>query len=401
MTDADTHTYYDISIFNNDTSGDMPVQLKFTEQRSGGALVDNPSDYYLSIVRFEIDSPSLPIFIPQARLGTLNDLIYSFGIETISTSNAPTTRFKKRIQYTPINPNITEPNPSNENFSHKYYYISNVRQWLRMVNTCLQEVFDAMRASDSNGDDTLITTNSFASAKAPFFDYNSSSGLITLYTTTQFFDTPDTARLRLFWNTPVNTLFGGFDVSVAPIATSLLFDSTAPAEGVASVSHPSTYYQVNITNPNNKNTITFGSSSTAFIQSTQTYPSMPMCSPIQNIVFSTSGNLPVSNSQIGNPTIFKSDGDCATQGGADNISPILTDFIVPLIRGDEYKPKINYSPSEYRLLDMKGNAPLKSCDLQVYWKSKIDAKLHPFILGSQCGASCKIMFRRKQFNNIY
>ena len=205
----------------------------------------------------------------------------------------------------------------------------------------------------------------------------------------------------MFWNTPVNTLFGGFDVSVASITTSLLFDSTAPAEGVASVSHPSTYYQVNITNPNNKNTITFGSSSTAFIQSTQTYPSMPMCSPIQNIVFATSGNLPVSNSQIGNPTIFKSNGDCATQGGADNISPILTDFIVPLIRGDEYKPKINYSPSEYRLLDMKGNAPLKTCDLQVYWKSKVDAKLHPFVLGSQCGASCKIMFRKKQFNNIY
>ena len=62
MTD-DTHTYYDISIFNNDTSGDMPVQLKFTEQRSGGALVDNPSDYYLSIVRFEIDSPSVVAYL--------------------------------------------------------------------------------------------------------------------------------------------------------------------------------------------------------------------------------------------------------------------------------------------------------------------------------------------------
>ena len=59
MTD-DTHIYYDISIFNNDISGDMPVNLKFNEQRSGGALIENPQDYYLSIVRFEIDSPSLP-----------------------------------------------------------------------------------------------------------------------------------------------------------------------------------------------------------------------------------------------------------------------------------------------------------------------------------------------------
>jgi hypothetical protein len=44
MADSDTHTYYDIYIFNNDTSGDMPVSLKFSEQRSGGALIDNPQD---------------------------------------------------------------------------------------------------------------------------------------------------------------------------------------------------------------------------------------------------------------------------------------------------------------------------------------------------------------------
>ena len=138
---------------------------------------------------------------------------------------------------------------------------------------------------------------------------------VLLYTTTHYVDTAGTNRLRLFWNSPTNTIFGGFDVSTAPTATAVLFDNTSPAEGG---SHPSTFYQVNVTNPNNKKTITFGNSSTAFIQSTQTYPSMPMCSPIQNIVFATSGNLSVSNSQIGNPTIFKSDGDCATQGGADN-----------------------------------------------------------------------------------
>lgn len=38
-------------------------------------------------------------------------------------------------------------------------------------------------------------------------------------------------------------------------------------------------------------------------------------------------------------------------------------------------------------IDLKGNNPIKNCDLQVYWKSKIDSKLHPFVLGSQCGAS--------------
>ena len=82
MTD-DTHIYYDISIFNNDTSGDMPVNLAFTEQRSGGSLIENPQDYYFSIVRFELDTPDLPVFIPRNKAkGTanVNDLIFNIQI---------------------------------------------------------------------------------------------------------------------------------------------------------------------------------------------------------------------------------------------------------------------------------------------------------------------------------
>ena len=146
MTD-DTHIYYDISIFNNDISGDMPVNLKFSEQRSGGALIENPQDYYLSIVRFEIDSPSLPIFIPQRRLGSssFNDLIYIFGLEVIKgATNTPTARYKKRVQFIPVNPNISTDQlnayvSANKEYSlsDEYYYIYNVKQWLRMVNTSL------------------------------------------------------------------------------------------------------------------------------------------------------------------------------------------------------------------------------------------------------------------------
>ena len=46
MTDADTHTYYDISIFNNDTSGDMPVSLKFIVLIGGFNLLN-----YISLLK--------------------------------------------------------------------------------------------------------------------------------------------------------------------------------------------------------------------------------------------------------------------------------------------------------------------------------------------------------------
>ena len=400
MTD-DTHIYYDISIFNNDTSGDMPVNLAFTEQRSGGSLIENPQDYYFSIVRFELDTPDLPVFIPQNKAkGTanVNDLIYEFALETLSDIDGSSLGiFKARVQYSPTNPNLPVPDSSQDNFSHEYYHVYNFKRWIDMVNTCFETIFTGIQATHS--------AHLNSTAKAPFFSYDASSGLVSLYTTAEYEDgggtfTTGYKRLNIYWNSPTQTIFSGFDTIQATTAKSATIDSKAP---VNTGSHVSTFYKFKINNRNNKNRVNLGitNSPAYFIKNTQAHQSLPMCSPIQNIVSSTGGNVPVSNSQIANPVIFSSEGDCSTQGGADNISPILTDFIVPLMIGNEYKPKINYSPSEYRLLDLKGNTPLKSCDLQVFWKSKVDSKLHPFILGSQCGASCKIMFRKKQFNNIF
>jgi len=395
MDNTDNHIYYDISIFNNDTTGDMPVNLSFNEMRSGGSLIDIPENYFFSIVRFELDSASnFPVFIPQALSGSLNDLIYTFVIETVQKDNAGnelnTSIYKRRVVYTPTNPNIRTPNPAKENFSDEYYYINNFQRWMDMVNTCLKAIHSTIGAEIDG-----------LNIQPPFIQYDSSSGKVFLYTSQYYVDGfANTLQLNLYWNSPTDTIFNGFDTTKIPKAQAQIFDAQAPIQGG---SHISSFYKVNIRNEGNINLKYFGITGAlrAWVLTQQAYASLSMCSPIQNIVFTTSGNLPIANSQQASPVVFTSAGDCAIQGGADNISPILTDFIVPLTRGDEYKPKINYSPSVYRLIDLKGNAPLKNCDLQVYWKSKIDCKLHPLVLGSQCGASCKIMFRKKQFDNIF
>ena len=392
---ADSHIYYDISIFNNDTSGDMPVNLKFSEVRSGGSLLDNPSDYLFSIVRFEMDSVKLPVFIPEALAGSLNDLIYTIVIETIIKDAGGeitgTNIYKRRVVFVPTNPNIDIPNPSNDNFSNEYYFIYNIQRWVDMVNTCFRTIHAL-----------IVSAGEFSGLNIlpPFFSYDGNTGKVNLYTSREYVDGyASTLDINLYWNAPMETIFGGFDTVQISKEKSATFDAQSP---VQSGTHTSTYYQVHVRNENNINTknLGVGSSTAYFVETKQGYASFPLCNPIQNIVFTTSGNLPISYAQTASPVIFTSKGDCALQGRSDNISPILTDFIVPLTTGNEYKPKINYSPSVYRLLDLKGNNPIKNCDLQVYWKSKIDSKLHPFVLGSQCGASCKIMFRKKQFDNL-
>ena len=69
------HVYYDLQIFNNDTVGttaNVPVQ--FTETRNSTILA-NPSEYFLSIARFSLDTPSLPVFIPEVETSLIRNPI--------------------------------------------------------------------------------------------------------------------------------------------------------------------------------------------------------------------------------------------------------------------------------------------------------------------------------------
>jgi hypothetical protein len=75
----------------------------------------------------------------------------------------------------------------------------------------------------------------------------------------------------------------------------------------------------------------------------------------------------------------------------------MTDFIADTTsQGSAYKPTILYSPtSSFRLIDMMntGNS-LSHIDIQVYFLDKFN-NLNPFYLLSGCGASIKVMFRKK------
>ena len=78
------HIYYDLSVTNNQYTGagDPPV-LSFTDTRSTPVL-SNPSEYYCSVIRFSVDTPSLPVIIPQVKVSlssaTTDDTIYSFSM---------------------------------------------------------------------------------------------------------------------------------------------------------------------------------------------------------------------------------------------------------------------------------------------------------------------------------
>ena len=68
---SDTHIYLDLQIVNNNqNNNEPPPVLRIEETRNSPFLPGDSSDYYLSILRFSVQTGSeLPVFIPRIETG--------------------------------------------------------------------------------------------------------------------------------------------------------------------------------------------------------------------------------------------------------------------------------------------------------------------------------------------
>jgi hypothetical protein len=121
-------------------------------------------------------------------------------------------------------------------------------------------------------------------------------------------------------------------------------------------------------------------------------------SPVQSLVFNTQ-LLPLVKEFQSEPTVL----------GAGNLGnsaptvpsafqPIATDFEVSLsdLGADLWRGFIQYNPTaEYRMADMAGQQPIRSIDIQVFWKSRLDGQLYPLNMFNLSSVSIKLLFRKK------
>ncbi len=133
---------------------------------------------------------------------------------------------------------------------------------------------------------------------------------------------------------------------------------------------------------------------------TQDYKSIDsLWSPIGSIVF-CSTLLPVRAEQTGPPVVLGSGnlGDSAATAQSA-FQPIVTDIAIDTSAkgAHEYRQFIYYAPTaEYRIADMgESKQDIRNIDIQVYWKSRLDAQLYPITLFNQSSVSIKVMFRHK------
>jgi len=392
--DASTHEYLNIEMVNEySTVNTEPLPIIFQQVKAAN-IVNDVGDYFLSVVRWNIQS-NLPVLVPDMLLypalhaptfHTQYKLILLYSVGTLSGSktfiNPDVNNVGFVVDYEPeiFNQNIVNsifaPTSREQVLNNPYYYIKSVDTFLRMLNNTIT---------------TNIATIGATWTKPPYFEWDAQSQKIVYNrpnSTPVLAGVSADASWYIAVNQPLYNLLNTFRFEYFPINSGN--DQWYP-------SNIETRYLLN-----NDILPTTALSVGDYSPYTQQASSVVNWSPAEAIVFS-SGTIPVEPQMSGAPTNLNlinpstSSNIYAQQG----ITKVLTDFSIPFTSGVEATNQyIYYTPtSEYRLIDLIGSNNLNQLTISVSWRDKYGV-LHPMTLDAGANASLLIMLRKKKFNNI-
>ena len=368
--------YYDIQISNVLSQTTLPPAIDFSERRQN-AFVACSGDYYFSIVRFQVDTNTLPVLIPEIQPNQADVDLTGYSV-TLTYLNF---EVQKYLRWSPQNVFLPPPSAPNQTFnklqdnSTGYYYCYNYTFFCFLVQTALNEAFTDLQA---------LAGAPLATAHAPTFIWNTDTNIAGIYAETAYYDNVPFGAVAnpvsIYFNSPLINLFSSF--------VAINFGNTNVTLGKN--------YLILVGNFNGAQTIYLPTSeipanqyvATTVFQESSTISSW---SPISSIVFS-SATLPIVSNQLSAPLIYADGGIVYAQDGNNaNFAQIITDFIAD---DSKYKPNLIYTPTQLRLVDLYGNQPISQVDIQVFWKSKL-GQFYPLLLNSGGACSIKIMFSKK------
>lgn len=367
------HIYMDINVYNKPGVNDADKHLQYTEIRNN-LILDKPSDYFMSVVRFSLETgSSLPIWVPKIEPG-LNGLV---------------TVYKFYLKYKLISGQVLEVERPvvwwAEDFTQKmgdenYYFAYSSLHIINIFNATLKMLFNDMTylvESTSPGEP-------FNKTKGAFFTLDGDRWVLNA--DYELFDYPylatymSTHKAQLLMNNSLYNLMSSFPC-YKMIDDKFLF---------------------NMFNNNNTNLLVVPLNvglpeSCYLLQLAQEYNSNSLFCPVKSLVFKTN-LLPVSYTLSTAPLTLNQTNNFLSEGSNANLDNVLTDFEADMVSIDSYMNILQYvNTGEYRLIDLMGNQAINQVDISVFWKDE-ESALHPLYLPSGRNFNIKIMFRKKSYN---
>jgi len=333
--------YYDLN-FTNGTNNQIDIDF---QQTRSDIILENPSDYYLTILRFNIPN-NTPIFLWPNNNGVIDNTQYKVAIE---------------CQFTNI-----QSNQQNVDFFQQNYFdtlgnigVYSYQSFLDMINGALYLSWNSL-------------TNT-GGLPAPFLSINYNTQLISLnvYAAIGNILKPSITDIRIFMNENLYlTYFNNFNVvngsDFIPYDVEFIIDQTQYSTVINQ-----TYFNYNFTS--------------------QEYINLSRWNEVTGLIL-RSNNLPVRKEFINNSTINNN-------SSTNDFRIQLTDF-EPINSGSSTRDSFQFFTSgEYRLLDLLSKSPLQIIDIKAYWQ---DTLQNLYILNLNPGEfmSIKLLFRSKNFYRL-
>lgn len=326
--------YYNIIIANDENKSNL-TEASYKNVLNQ-QIIEDPSKYYLTVLRFQIPTADIPILIPEIEKWPNTDINKTVYTVTL-TYQIGTTNYKstKNVIYQSVTPTayvrpITLQNKNPMLNPSNYYFIYNYRDFINMVNQSYIEAYNDLNSQVGN----ILTSG------PPFITYNGSTYLMTLHAGNEYLSSLANP-IKIFMNYKLFTFFDGIEV--------VLFDYLLD-EGL----------QILINNYNNTNY-----DGTNYLMSQQ-YPSLSLWNVFKSIQI-VSNLLPIENEIVPVPTIEGQN--------TYNTSAVLKDFLPFYENGPEFRTFINYSvDGTYELINLNSNTPIKTIDITVYWLDRYGNK---------------------------
>jgi len=332
------HIYFNINIKNDNKDTYIPANYKADSEQ---IILDNPSDYYVSVVRFSMSGDNLPFFYfdpsPLAYSVTL-----SYGGQDFQVG-------------------ITLPASPDGNAVYNYQrFTDGINNALITARAQLAAAFPGVCPFP------------------PVLILDITTQLFSIYFPTVGFT--GILPVRLYFNTRLWTFFQSF-------YTTYVSDVAQPAGKDAEliVRDTGNNYVVVDVPPAGSNGVFLSPAKLAgstYLKATQEYKALYLWDRIEAVYFSAIG-LPARSEYL--PAI----------DGKTNQTPILTDLLPPVTEGPDLRSVYQYNPQgNYRLIDLTSNTPLKSFGLQIYYRTT-EGIVYPVFITPGSVVSVKLLFVRK------
>ena len=367
-----SHVYYDLVIRN---FASQPKQhLRFSETRNS-ALVPKASDYLLSIIRFQVDTTSLPVLFCDIQKEQSNPNLtpYCITLNYKDKFGTDITTTPTYVVWEPQHKDSIVPSAPSKNttgyqdFNSDYYYCYTYQHFIELINKCFVEARTKL----------VSLVPLLSTVETPFMSWDVSTNKASIYLRSPYYESglsPNvTPRITIYFNQPLMTLFNSFPY--------LRYDSNVKTQQYEIICN--SFFGINM--------VELDQNTNRFIKVSQEYSTTAQWSPVSSLIF-TSNTLPVRANQLSNPIVLDDGKVVQFQDNTSNVyQNIITDMCV-----DEniYKPNVLYIPSTYRYIELIGNQDIRNVELSLYWRDKL-GYLREFYLDAGSSASVKLMFQAK------